>query len=559
MSSFDDATAHDPDPQRDPDLASGFQIGEYEILATLGHGSMGTVYVARDSTGHDVAVKLFREGVGNSRILVERFRREAEATKKLRRHPYILTVYATGKEGLYHFMAMEKVAHSRTFEQLIQEHIPIEEALTVTIKLASALQYAHDHGVIHRDVKPANILVDEFGEPLLADFGVAELSDWPGFTADGALTGTPMYMAPEQARAEPVSPQSDIYSMGVVLFELLCARLPYDLPRGFNSQEVLEAVKHQRPLRARKVDRSISRDLDFVIAKALAKDPRDRYRSARDFAHDLELVKDGRPISARLASPFGWMRHLIRQHRLLSMILAGLFLVAGLSWWYVQRELASMNDRQLLNMALRRSAELAIVDSETGPSTPWEIYEQGRAELVAGRLAAAAEHFVFASRMGQLAGDFRVRAFSRLEQAHCLLLLGLLEEALDVYDVVINAPEDSPSVAHQAGVEKLLLHLAMNNPASAEALLASNRDEIENGPLGEIALHLMGQRPALNMLQEIGQLPTPLVNDGWYAEGIRLEQAGEPALNAYRTCLSLSTGEYDWPYPLAQMKVGATP
>ena len=119
-------------------------------------------------------------------------------------------------------------------------------------------------------------MIDEFGEPLLADFGVAELVDWPSCTVSGALTGTPLYMSPEQARAERVGRSSDVYSLCVVLYEALTGRLPYELPDGMATSAVLDAVKNQQPIHGRKVCRKVSKDLDYIMAKALNKDPRDR-------------------------------------------------------------------------------------------------------------------------------------------------------------------------------------------------------------------------------------------------------------------------------------------
>ena len=145
-----------------PEPGIGFKIGKYTITASIGHGAMATVYQALDQSNHEVALKVFREGSGVSQIMLERFRREAEATKKLRRHPHILTVYATGHVGPFHYIVMELIPDNRTFEDLIEEDsVGTTDILAIGCKIASALQYAHGHNIVHRDVKPSNIMIDE--------------------------------------------------------------------------------------------------------------------------------------------------------------------------------------------------------------------------------------------------------------------------------------------------------------------------------------------------------------------------------------------------------------
>jgi serine/threonine protein kinase len=182
--------------------------------------------------------------------MLERFKREAEASKKLRRHPNIMKVYATGQDGLYHYIVMEPIRNSRTLEDLLEVNpLPLDVLAQVAAKIARALHYAHSRNIVHRDVKPSNIMIDEFGEPLLTDFGVAALIDWPSCTLSGALTGTPLYMSPEQARADRVGPGSDIYSLGVVLYEGLTGMLPYSTQHSAPVKNVLEAVRNETPRR----------------------------------------------------------------------------------------------------------------------------------------------------------------------------------------------------------------------------------------------------------------------------------------------------------------------
>ncbi|MBN1269382.1 MAG: serine/threonine protein kinase, partial [Kiritimatiellae bacterium] len=264
------AMAEDVPPPAYP--GKGFRIGEYVVDDVLGHGSMATVFLARDATGHEVALKIFQEGPGVSATMLERFRREAEASKKLRRHPHIMTIYSTGRVEPYHYIAMESIRRSKTLEAALESTPMSQKAIVeVIIKIARALQYAHSKNIVHRDVKPTNIMIDEFGEPLLSDFGVAELVDWPSCTLTGALTGTPLYMSPEQARGERVGPASDIYSLGVVLYEALSGVLPYSAQHRSRVKEVLEAVKNEPPRRPRLFRKDISPDMEAVVLKALEK------------------------------------------------------------------------------------------------------------------------------------------------------------------------------------------------------------------------------------------------------------------------------------------------
>ncbi len=213
-----------------------------------------------------MAVKVFIEGAGVSTTMLEQFRREAEASKKLRRHPNILTVYSSGKEGPYHYIVMENIRRSKTLENALEStSLSIADIVLIIIKIARALHYAHERRILHRDVKPTNILIDEFGEPRLSDFGVAALSDWPSCTVTGALTGTPLYMSPEQANTDvKLTPATDMYSLGVVLYESLAGVLPYHITHGSPVRDVLKAVKEGNQQTLRTLPRSAYEIEDLV-------------------------------------------------------------------------------------------------------------------------------------------------------------------------------------------------------------------------------------------------------------------------------------------------------
>ncbi|MFO1521996.1 MAG: serine/threonine-protein kinase [Kiritimatiellia bacterium] len=440
------------------DLGKGFRVGEYTITGTLGHGAMATVYLARDRTGHDIALKVFRESPGVSHTMLERFRREAEATKKLRRHPYILTVYDTGQEGPYHYIAMEQIQGSRTLDVLMSDPAAgnATRLLTIGMKIANALAYAHEHQIVHRDVKPANIMIDEFGEPLLADFGVAELIDWPSCTVSGALTGTPMYMSPEQARAERVGPASDVYSLAVVLYEGLTGKLPYDLPPNARTADVLEAVKTAPVIRPRKRAKNIRRELEFVLLKALQKDPRDRYAGMREFAQDLECLLEGRPVRARLLNPVYQLRLFLREHRTLVLALGAVVLAGGVAAFILLRELRRIHTEQLLGLARTRNLELRMASEgqpAQGPANPggaWQQIRNGRQMAAQDNWAGAAEAFKTAADLSRFYKDGRTSALATIEQGRAELMLARPDNAVELFRIISTDPASSPALAEMA-------------------------------------------------------------------------------------------------------------
>lgn len=378
------------------ELPDGLTLGGYRVVGRLGHGAMADVYDAVDSTGHEVALKVFQEGGAMSYTMLERFRREAEATKILRRHPYILTVYASGHEEDLHYIAMEKIEDSRSLDSYLHRSPSEKDILKIAIKIAEALQYAHDHQIIHRDVKPTNILINERSEPLLTDFGVAELTDWPSLTLSGALTGTPLYMAPEQARSEAASPASDVYSLGVVLYEALTGRMPYNLHETDNTTAILDAVKHQAPISPRHVSKTISKDLSFVLLKSLTKNKEERYPSARAFAADLQCILDGRPVQGRWVSPWSKSHLWLRRHR--TAVIGGFSLgLMGISGFvYLGDLLREQSYRELILKARNVSREYQM---------DWLTSSRGETEMRSARNAMRKGRWVQARDMLQTAAD----------------------------------------------------------------------------------------------------------------------------------------------------------
>ena len=266
--------------------------GRYRILRKLGSGGMANVYLAEDEElGRRVAIKILNERYANDELFIERFRREAKSAAALS-HPNIISIYDRGEaEGTY-YIAME-VIEGRSLKELILTRgpLPITQAVAYTLEILEALRYAHRHGIIHRDIKPHNILI---GERLyVTDFGIARAGA-SQMTEAGSIMGTAQYLSPEQARGAPVTASSDLYSVGIVLYEMLTGKVPFT---GDSAIEI--AMKHlnELPKPPSKTRPEIPPELDKVVLRALAKAPEDRYQTAEDFAEDLHRVEAGLPLS----------------------------------------------------------------------------------------------------------------------------------------------------------------------------------------------------------------------------------------------------------------------
>jgi eukaryotic-like serine/threonine-protein kinase len=266
--------------------------GRYRILRKLGSGGMANVYLAEDEElGRRVAIKILNDRYANDELFVERFRREAKSAAGLS-HPNIVSIYDRGEaEGTY-YIAME-VIEGRSLKELILTRgpLPIGQAIAYTLEMLEALRFAHRHGIIHRDVKPHNILI---GERLkVTDFGIARAGA-SQMTEAGSIMGTAQYLSPEQARGAPVTASSDLYSVGIVLYEMLTGKVPFT---GDSAIEI--AMKHlnELPKPPSKIRPEVSEELDHVVLRALAKAPEDRYQTAEEFAEDLHRVEAGLPLS----------------------------------------------------------------------------------------------------------------------------------------------------------------------------------------------------------------------------------------------------------------------
>jgi predicted Ser/Thr protein kinase len=264
----------------------GEVIGErYELEELLGSGGMSSVYRAHDTLlERDVALKILHEHHHEDEEYVERFRREARAVARLS-HPNIVTVIDRGEDGGRQFIVFEHVDGQTLKDVLDAGPVDVRRALEVTIAVARGLAFAHDHGIVHRDVKPQNVLLNEDGEAKVTDFGIARSLDVEGVTESGAVLGTSNYIAPEQATGQPVNAQTDVYSLGVVLFELLTGDVPYQ-----GESFVAVAMQHVHEPAPRVLDRrsEVPARIALAVDRALEKDPADRFGSMDEFADELE-------------------------------------------------------------------------------------------------------------------------------------------------------------------------------------------------------------------------------------------------------------------------------
>jgi len=282
-------------------LDAGTRLGRYEIHSPLGAGGMGEVYLARDTRlDRSVALKILPDAVAADPDRMRRFEQEARTASSLN-HPNIITIYDVDRSGSTSFMATEFIEGSTLLERTRAGPLGLAEVLNLSVQIAAALTAAHASGIVHRDIKPANIILRNDGLVKVLDFGLAKLTGAGSpesgggdatrahvETESGVVMGTATYMSPEQARGQRVDARTDIFSLGVVLYELLTGHLPYE---GTSIYEIVASILSDReapPLSS--YSSAIPAELERIVGKALRKDPDRRYQTVRDFLVDLQAL-----------------------------------------------------------------------------------------------------------------------------------------------------------------------------------------------------------------------------------------------------------------------------
>jgi serine/threonine protein kinase len=311
-------TAEEPALAGAPDLGSSSRLGRLQLRDKLGSGSFATIYHAFDPLlERDVSLKVFHTPAREWECSrdIDHFATEAKALARLR-HPRIVPIYDAGREGEYHYIAMEFIEGRTLAEALLDGPTDVRQAATIIADLAEALAYAHGNGVVHRDIKPSNIVLDARGVAHLIDFGLAHrrgMADDP--TRAGAIQGTPAYLAPEQAKGNDAvpHPSNDQYSLGVVLYELLCGQTPFSGPPLL----VLVSTLQAEPPRPRTLNPDVPPGLEAICLKTLAKSPEDRYPSCQSLADDVRRWLRGEPTLVNPPEPRarGWSLRWVRQIR----------------------------------------------------------------------------------------------------------------------------------------------------------------------------------------------------------------------------------------------------
>ncbi|HEV8683598.1 MAG TPA: protein kinase [Actinomycetota bacterium] len=284
----------------DADAVPEVLADRYEIDSVLGEGGMAKVFRGTDNVlGRTVAVKVLGSQFARDETSVTRFRREAQSAASLN-HPNVVSVYDTGSDDGVHWIVMEYL-EGRTLKEVIQEEGPLEpqRAAMIARDVALALATAHEKGLVHRDVKPANIMITPSGETKVMDFGIARAvtsTGDPTLTRTGFVMGTAAYLSPEQAEGKPVDARSDIYSLGCVVYQMLTARPPFD-----GDSPVVVAGKHlsEEPEPISRINPLVPREVEAVVARAMRKNPEERYQEAREMAGDLSHAATGElPLGA---------------------------------------------------------------------------------------------------------------------------------------------------------------------------------------------------------------------------------------------------------------------
>ncbi|MCP4539779.1 MAG: protein kinase [Chloroflexi bacterium] len=307
-------------------MSESTQLGKYKILKKVGRGGFATVYKARDTTlNRIIALKILHPHIAEDDVFIKRFYQEASIAANLR-HSNIVIVHEVGERDGQHYLAMSFLP-GQTLEALLaaaQQPLPLEQIAAIVEQLANALDYIHNRGLIHRDVKPSNIIIDDAGQATLLDFGIVRAADGTQVTTTGTIIGTPQYMSPEQAEGEKVDARSDIYSLGVVAYRMCTGQPPFN---DVSSLVVLRLHADKLPPSPHEINPQLPVDVGRVLLKALAKKRDERYQTAGELARALKQAgKFGTDVQLdRSSQPAIWIRVVIGVLAIILLLALGKF------------------------------------------------------------------------------------------------------------------------------------------------------------------------------------------------------------------------------------------
>ncbi len=349
------------------------QMGRYHIIRLLGEGAFGRVYVAHDpQLDRKVAIKVAKLLTGATQV--KRFLREARSAARLR-HPNIIPVYEYGTFESENLIVYEFV-DGETLKSFIKRNkkLPVAKAVEILQKLALGLAYAHEQGIVHRDMKPDNVLISVSGEPHIADFGCARsLNDDASLTIDGSVLGTPLYMSPEQASGNSGSAdgRTDVWSLGVMLYEMVCGEKPF----SGSLNDLLFAICNTDPVRLRKHDSSLPRDIETICHKCLARTPAERFATASELADELARYQRGEPILSRPLGPlvrtWRWAKRNRTVATLLTMVAMTMLIGTIVSTSFALHAYREQRSRAFTQMESLRSAESPSLPTIFAAITPF--------------------------------------------------------------------------------------------------------------------------------------------------------------------------------------------
>ncbi len=422
----------EPEPAGPAEPADGGRrFGSYDLLEIIGRGGMGTVYRARQrGTDRLVALKMMQLQHLPDAEIQARFRSEVRHAASLT-HPHILPLYEVGHQDGVPFFSMKLAERGSLADPLRAGPLPPREGAELVASIARAVHHAHQHGILHRDLKPGNILLDADGKPYVGDFGLARaLDDAPSLTLTGVILGTPQYMAPEQAGGDPraAGVASDVYSLGAVLYHALTGRAPF---QGETPVSILRRVIDEAPVPLRTLQAGVARDLEIICLKALEKAPAGRYLSAAALADDLERWLGGQTILARPATPAERAWRWARRNRALAAVsvsLALLLLATTIGSTLAASRLAQagraaqveLHRAQILEArATRRSGRaghrlesLATLEKAAGARATREVRDEVAAALALEDVRVLSRRPIVASALPTLAFDATLSRYS---------------------------------------------------------------------------------------------------------------------------------------------------